>query len=349
MVPPDFGGTLKVLISSIHIFWAAGSCAPRPFIIKSKLMFKIGVDIGGQSAKCGIVDTEGQILSRVVIRTNDTEDPSVFIGALASALKRLVEETKSEGLIKGIGVGAPDANYISGCIENATNLTWGKGKVEFVSLLSESMGIPVYMTNDANAAAMGEMMYGAARGMKDFIMITLGTGVGSGIVTDGKLLLGHDGLAGELGLTVAVPGGRPSSCGNLGCLEAYTSASGVAQTAREWLSESDEPSLLRDKERISSLDVYEAALQGDGLAARVFDFTGEILGRSLANFAAFSSPEAIILFGGLAEAGDLIYRPVFKSMNENLPSIWKNRIKLLFSQLNQSDAAILGAAALVEN
>lgn len=309
-------------------------------------MYRIGIDIGGQSAKCGVVDSEGKILARKVIRTNLTEDPGIFVKELAKVLKELVSETQVS--IAGVGVGAPDANCYTGCIENAANLTWGKGKVEFVKMLSDEMeGIKVSISNDANAAAMGEMAFGAARGMKDFIMITLGTGLGSGIVSNGKLVCGHDGMAGELGYTIAVPGGRPSPCGLKGCLEEYASATGVARTAKEWLENSDEPSILRGLKDISSRDVFEAARRGDSIAKKVFDYTGEILGRSFGNFVAFSSPEAIILFGGLAESGDLIYKPAFQAMNDNLPDIWKNKVKLLFSGLNQSDAAILGAAALV--
>ena len=224
----------------------------------------------------------------------------------------------------------------------------GKGTVEFSKMLSERLeGMPVSLTNDANAAAVGEMTYGVARGMKNFIMITLGTGVGSGIVINGQVVYGFDGFAGELGHTNVVRyNGRACGCGKTGCLEAYCSAIGVARTAREWLESSQEPSLLRDVENISSKDVYDAAKQGDALALRVFQYTGHILGRAFADFVAFSAPEAIVLFGGLARAKEFLYQPTMEAMDENLLKIWKGKIKIVFSQLKESDAAILGASAL---
>lgn len=310
-------------------------------------MYSIGIDIGGQSAKCGIVDKEGGILASTVVKTNLHTDPLDFVNYLSVALKELVAKAGVEGSIEGIGVGAPDGNFYTGCIENAVNLTWGKGVVPFAKMLSEAMGgIYVGLTNDANAAAMGEMTYGAARGMKNFIMITLGTGVGSGIVIDGKVVYGHDGFAGELGHTCAIPGGRKCGCGLEGCLEAYTSATGVARTAREWLEKSDEPSLLRELSEITSKDVFEAAEKGDKIAREIFEYTGNILGKSLSNFIAFSAPEAIVLFGGLTRAGSYIFDPTLKAMNENVVWMWKNKVKLLISQLKESDAAILGASAL---
>ena len=208
-------------------------------------------------------------------------------------------------------------------------------------------GIPVSLTNDANAAAMGEMTYGAARGMKNFIMITLGTGVGSGIIINGEMVYGHDGFAGELGHTCAVRyNGRQCNCGKTGCLETYCSAVGVARTAREWLDMSDEPSSLRSLDRITSKDVYDAAKEGDKMALKIFDFTGTLLGRSFSDFIAFSAPEAIVLFGGLARAKDFLRGPIEKAMNDNVLPLWKNKVKLVFSQLKESDAAILGASAL---
>ncbi|MBP5740680.1 MAG: ROK family protein, partial [Bacteroidales bacterium] len=208
-------------------------------------------------------------------------------------------------------------------------------------------GIPVSLTNDANAAAMGEMTYGAARGMKNFIMITLGTGVGSGIVIDGKIVYGHDGFAGELGHTCAVRNnGRLCNCGKTGCLETYCSATGVARTAREWLDMTDEPSTLRSLDKVSSKDVYEAAKDGDKLALKIFEYTGNILGQKFADFIEFSAPEAIVLFGGLARAKDFLREPIERSMNANVLPLWRNKVKLVFSQLKESDAAILGASAL---
>ena len=257
-------------------------------------------------------------------------------------------EAKAEGRIRGIGVGAPNGNYYTGTIESAPNLKWGHNKVEFAKLLSEQMnGIPVSLTNDANAAAVGEMTYGAARGMKNFIMITLGTGVGSGIVIDGNVVYGHDGFAGELGHTCAVRhNGRACGCGKTGCLEAYCSATGVSRTAREWLEMTDEPSILRSLENISSKDVYEAAKEGDKLALKIFEYTGRILGEKFADFIEFSAPEAIVLFGGLARAKEFLTEPIQKSMDANVLPLWRGKVKLVYSQLKESDAAILGASAL---
>ena len=309
----------------------------------------IGIDVGGQTTKCGVVDARGTVLAQTVIRSDTYTTIEPYIAELAEALNRIITEANAEGLIRGIGVGAPNGNYYTGTIEYAPNLTWaGQKKIEFAKLLSEAMGgIPVKLTNDANAAAMGEMTYGAARGMKDFIMITLGTGVGSGIVIDGKVLYGHDGFAGELGhTTVMRHNGRLCGCGRTGCLEAYCSAIGIARTAREWLESSGQPTLLRDLENITSKDIYDAAKQGDNFALRLFDYTGTLLGRSFADFIAFSAPEAIVLFGGLARAKEFLYEPMLKAMNENVLKIWKGKVKIVFSQLKESDAAILGASAL---
>ena len=309
----------------------------------------IGIDIGGQTTKCGIVDARGSVLSQTVIRSDNHTEVAPFIAELAEALNRIIAEAKAEGQIRGIGVGAPNGNYYTGTIESAVNLVWGGTKIiPFAKLLSEQMnGIPVSLTNDANAAAMGEMTYGAARGMKNFIMITLGTGVGSGIVINGEVVYGHDGFAGELGHTCAVRhNGRQCNCGKTGCLEAYASAMGVARTAREWLEMSDEPSVLRSLDKISSKDVYEAAKEGDKLALKIFEFTGRILGEKFADFIEFSAPEAIVLFGGLARAKEFLFEPIQKAMDDNVLSLWKGKVKLVFSQLKESDAAILGASAL---
>ena len=309
----------------------------------------IGIDIGGQTTKCGIVDARGTVLSQTVIRSDNFTDVTPYIAELAEALNRIIAEAKAEGRIRGIGVGAPNGNYYTGTIENAVNLAWGGTKIiPFAKLLSEQMnGIPVSLTNDANAAAMGEMTYGAARGMKNFIMITLGTGVGSGIVINGEVVYGHDGFAGELGHTCAVRhNGRQCNCGKTGCLETYASAIGVARTAREWLEMSDEPSVLRSLDKITSKDVYEAAKEGDKLALKIFDFTGRILGEKFADFIEFSAPEAIVLFGGLARAKEFLAAPIQKAMDENVLSLWRGKVKLVFSQLKESDAAILGASAL---
>ena len=310
--------------------------------------YVVGIDVGGQTSKIGVVDARGTVLAQTVIRTDTYDTVEPYIAELAEAVKKVIAEAGAEGKIRGIGVGAPNGNYYTGTIEAAPNLSWGHNKVEFAKLLSEAMGgLPVALTNDANAAAVGEMTYGAARGMKNFIMITLGTGVGSGIVINGEVVYGHDGFAGELGHTTAVrANGRTCGCGRTGCLEAYASATGVARTAREWLELSDEPSLLRGLETIASKDVYEAAKEGDKLALKVFEYTGKILGRSLADFIAFSSPEAIVLFGGLARAKEFLTEPILESMNANVLSLWKNKVELVYSQLKESDAAILGASAL---
>ncbi len=311
--------------------------------------YVVGVDVGGQTTKIGVVDARGDVLSQTVIRSDTFgADADAYIAALAEAIKGVIKESGKEGEIRGIGVGAPNGNHYTGAIAYAPNLAWAaNGSVDFASKLTAQLGIPVSLTNDANAAAVGEMTYGAARGMKNFIMITLGTGVGSGIIVNGDLVYGHDGFAGELGHTNVVRhNGRVCGCGKQGCLEAYCSAIGVAKTARDWLEMSNEESLLRDVDNITSKDVYDAAKKGDALALRVFDYTGTLLGRSFADFVAFSAPEAIVLFGGLARSKEFLYEPMKKAMEDNLLQIWQGKVKILFSQLKESDAAILGASAL---
>ena len=309
--------------------------------------FVVGIDVGGQTSKIGVVDARGTVLAQTVIRTDTYSEVGPYIAELAEAVNKLIKDSGTEGKIRGVGVGAPNGNYYTGTIEAAPNLTWGRNKVEFAQLLTDALELPVVLTNDANAAAVGEMTYGAAKGMKNFIMITLGTGVGSGIVINGEVVYGHDGFAGELGHTCAVRNnGRTCGCGKTGCLETYASATGVARTAREWLELSDEPSVLRSLDKIASKDVYDAAKEGDKLALKIFNFTGEILGRSFADFIAFSSPEAIVLFGGLARAKEFLIAPMEEAMNANVLPLWRGKVKILFSQLKESDAAILGASAL---
>lgn len=312
--------------------------------------YVVGIDVGGQTSKIGVVDTRGDVLYQTVIRSDIYgDDAEAFLAALAKAVKDCIAASGKEGEIRGVGVGAPNGNYYTGEVAYAPNLAWASKKsVKFAKILSKNLdGIPVTLTNDANAAAMGEMTYGAARGMKNFIMITLGTGVGSGIVIDGNVVYGHDGFAGELGHTTVVRhNGRTCGCGRQGCLEAYCSAIGVARTAREWLEHSDEPSLLREVENITSKDVYEAAREGDKLALSVFEYTGTLLGRSFADFIAFSAPEAIVLFGGLARSKEFLYEPMLKAMNESVLKLWRDKVKIIFSSLKESDAAILGASAL---
>ena len=311
--------------------------------------YVLGIDIGGQTAKSGVVNARGEVLAQTILVSNNHQDARDFVEALAQTLRKLISDAGLNGQIRGIGVGAPNGNYYTGEIKDAPNLSWAHEKnIPFAKMLSEAMdGLPVALTNDANAAAVGEMTYGAAKGFKDFIMITLGTGVGSGIVIDGKVVYGHDGFAGELGHTCAVRGGRSCNCGKQGCLEAYCSAIGVARSAQEWLEQHpEEPTLLRLRENITSKDVYEAAKAGDKAAKEIFEFTGTLLGRSFADFVAFSAPEAIVLFGGLARAKEFLYEPIVNAMNENLLSLWRGKVKVLFSSLSESDAAVLGASAL---
>ena len=309
--------------------------------------YVIGVDLGGTNTVFGIVDARGNVVVNASIKTAAHNEIELYLEDLVVGLNMLIEQVGGKDKIRGIGVGAPNGNYFNGSIEFAPNLPW-KGKIPLAQMLQERIGIPVALTNDANAAAIGEMTYGAARGMKDFIVITLGTGVGSGIVVGGQLVYGHDGFAGELGHMIVRRNGRMCGCGRQGCLETYTSATGVARTAREYLSIRSDESLLRsvDVESITSKDVYDAAMQGDALALEIFEATGAILGESFADFVTFSSPEAIILFGGLTKSGDLLMNPIKHHMEKNLLPIYKGKTKLLFSQLKESDAAVLGASAL---
>ena len=296
----------------------------------------------------GIVDARGTIIASGSIKTNKFNEVEDYVNELHTELFRLLEQNNATDKIMGIGVGAPNGNYFNGTIEFAPNLPW-RGVIPLAQMLTDRFGIPVSLTNDANAAAIGEMTYGAARGLKDFIMITLGTGVGSGIVVNGQLVYGHDGFAGELGHVIVRPNnGRLCGCGRTGCLEAYTSATGVARTAREFLEVRNDPSSLRQIpiQDITSKDVYDAAITGDKLALEIFDYTGKILGEAFANFIAFSSPKAIILFGGLAKAGDLILKPIKEAMDRNTLNIYKGKVKIMFSELKESDAAVLGASAL---
>jgi glucokinase len=309
----------------------------------------IGIDIGGTNTKYGLVNHRGQIIQKGELKTDDYPTIESYIDALYTTLQPIIQSASKTKSIRGIGIGAPNGNFYKGTIEYAPNLHW-KGIIALTSLVTKKFGVPALLTNDANAAAVGEMMYGAARGMRDFIMITLGTGVGSGIVANGHLIYGHDGFAGELGHTTIRPGGRKHwGTDMFGSLEAYCSATGIAITAREMLEKTDESSLLRnyDPEEIDAKRVYDCAIQGDQLAVEVYRYTGEILGEALANFIMFSSPEAIVLFGGVIKAGDLIMGPTKIHMEKNLLPIFQNKVKLVFSELKEADAAILGASALV--
>ena len=312
--------------------------------------YVIGLDLGGTNSVFGIVDSRGEIKATTAIKTasNTVEE---YVDRAIEALNVIIEQVGGIETIKAMGIGAPNGNFYSGSIEFAPNLSWAHdGKVPLAKLFSERLNnIPVGLTNDANAAAIGEMAYGVARGMKNFIVITLGTGVGSGIVINGQVVYGCDGFAGELGhVPVRREDGRSCGCGRTGCLETYCSATGVARTAREFLQNSDEDSLLRElnPEDITSLDVSIAASKGDKLAKRVYDFTGEMLGEACADFAAFSSPEAFIFFGGLTKAGDLLMEPLKRSFDEHVLKIYKNKAKFLISGLEGSSAAVLGASAV---
>lgn len=318
--------------------------------MENPLEFAIGIDVGGTNTKFGIVNRRGEILSTGEIETKKYEDVHLFIDHLYEVLQPSIIKVGGMEHIKGIGIGAPNGNYYSGTIEYAPNLHW-KGIVPLAKMVTEKFNKPCNLTNDANAAAVGEMLYGAARGMRDFIMITLGTGVGSGIVANGQMIYGHDGFAGELGHTIIRPGGRLHwGTGAHGSLEAYASATGIAITAKEMVDEQvNVESLLRNinHDEITAKTVSDAAAKGDKIALEVYKYTGEILGEALANFVMFSSPEAIILFGGVIKAGKILLDPVKESMEKNLLPIFQNKVKLIFSELKESDAAILGASALV--
>jgi glucokinase len=314
--------------------------------------YVIGLDLGGTNSVFGIVDSRGDIKATTAIKTGGYNNAEDYVDACVTALQPIIEQVGGLETIKAMGIGAPNANYYTGTIEYAPNLPWAhNGVVPLAKMFSDRLGgIPVAMTNDANAAAIGEMVYGVARGMKNFIVITLGTGVGSGIVVNGQLLYGSDGFAGELGHVTMVRGekGRLCGCGRTGCLEAYCSATGVARTARELLATTDRPSLLRDlnPEEITSLDVSIAAGKGDELAKEIYEFTGKMLGEACADFAAFSSPEAFIFFGGMVKAGDLIMNPIREAYDAHVLKIFKGKAKFLISGLDGASAAVLGASAV---
>ena len=315
-----------------------------------KKEYVIGIDIGGTNTIFGIVDAFGNILSKDQIETakSEYENIDLYIEDIYRKLEKMTSSSGGFEKMEGIGIGAPNGNFYSGKIEFAANLPW-KREIELVKLIENKFGLRTILTNDANAAAIGEMIYGAAKGMSNFIEITLGTGVGSGIVIAGKVVYGHDGYAGELGhICIDRKDGRPCGCGRRGCLEAYTSAAGVVETACQLLEGTEKDSLLRRiKGRvITSKDVYEAAIEGDEIAKATFEYTGKILGEAFSDFTAFSTPEAFILFGGVSKAGDLILKPLIENMEANLLKIWKGKVKVLLSELPEADAAILGAAAL---
>ena len=304
--------------------------------------------MGGTNTAFGIVDARGTVIASSSIKTGKHSKIEDYINELYTEISRIIAANDAEGKINGIGIGAPNANYFTGVIEDGVNLPWPT-PIPLADLISKKFGIPCLITNDANAAAIGEMTYGAARGLKDFIMITLGTGVGSGIVVNGQMVYGHDGFAGELGHVIMKRNnGRMCGCGRTGCLEAYCSATGVARTAREFLEIRDDKSLLReyDIDNITSKDVYDCAVKGDKLALDIFNYTGTILGEALADFVTFSSPEAFVIFGGLTKSGDYIMNPIREAFDKNIMKVFKGKVKILISELKESDAAVLGASAL---
>lgn len=308
----------------------------------------LGIDVGGTNTKFGLVTPTGEILVKGWMRTDQYPVVEDFVDALHAKIQPVISPFLNGRTLRGIGVGAPNANYYKGTIEDAANLAW-RGTIPFAEMITEKFGVPAKITNDANAAALGEMMYGAARGMKDFIMITLGTGVGGGIVSGGNLIYGHDGFAGELGHTIVKPAGRKHwNTGSEGSLEAYASATGIAITAKKMRAEFPE-SVLNEypEEEINAKTVHECALRGDATAIEVFRYTGQRLGEALANFVMFSSPEAILLFGGVIQAGDFLLKPTRLHMERNLFPHFRGKVKLIFSELSEADAAILGASALV--
>ncbi len=308
----------------------------------------VGIDIGGTNVCYGFVTAEGKLLEQGNFSIREYDDPKLFSQSLAERLKEAFESFSDEFHLKGVGIGAPNGNFHHGTIEFAPNLKW-KGIVRLADMFREEMQVPVLLTNDANAAAIGEMMYGAAKGMRDFLMVTLGTGLGSGFVANGELILGHDGFAGELGHTIVYPDGRECGCGRKGCLETYTSATGVVRTALKLMANSRIESPLRaiSPNQLTARIIAEQAKKGDPLAVEVFDYTSEVLGMKLADAVAITSPEAIFLFGGLTQAGDLIFKATEKYMEEYLLPIYKNKVKILPSALSENQVAILGAAALI--
>ena len=312
--------------------------------------YAIGLDLGGTNSVFGIVDNEGNIIETASMKTGGYTEAKDYFNAAFDTLTPIIEKVGGLDKIERMGIGAPNGNYLNGCIEMAPNLPWAhETSVPLAKMFSERLGgMPVHITNDANAAALGEMTYGVAREMKNFIVLTLGTGVGSGIVINGQMVYGCDGMAGELGHVIMRRDGRQCGCGRRGCLEAYCSATGVARTAREWLTATDRPSLLREipMDKITSLDVCIAAGKGDAMANEIFQFTGEMLGEACANFATFSSPEAFIFFGGMTKAGDLIMKPIEETYRAKVMPVFRDKPQFLVSSLDGAGAAVLGAAAI---
>lgn len=308
----------------------------------------IGLDLGGTNSVFGVVDSKGEIIATTSIKTQAYPSVDQYIMESVKAIKQIAEQVGGMEKIRAMGIGAPCGNYYKGTIEHAANLVWAKGVVPLANMFVDELGIPVVVTNDAKAAAMGEMKYGVAVGMNNFVELTLGTGVGSGIVANGQLIYGFDGFAGELGHMIVEPDGRPCGCGRKGCLETYCSATGVVRTAIAMLEESSETTSLRDiaTDKLTSYEVYKAAMAGDTMAQEVFKQTGRRIGIACANIATFLSPEAFIFFGGLAQAGELLLRPIEEAYNENVLSLYKGKARFLMSGLDGAKAAILGASAI---
>ena len=308
----------------------------------------IGLDLGGTNSVFGVVDSKGEIIATTSIKTQAYPSVDQYIMESVKAIKQIAEQVGGMEKIRAMGIGAPCGNYYKGTIEHAANLVWAKGIVPLANMFVNELGIPVVVTNDAKAAAMGEMKYGVAVGMNNFLELTLGTGVGSGIVANGQLIYGFDGFAGELGHMIVEPDGRPCGCGRKGCLETYCSATGVVRTAIAMLEESSEATSVRDiaTDKLTSYEVYKAAMAGDAMAQEVFKQTGRRIGIACANIATFLSPEAFIFFGGLAQAGELLLRPIEEAYNENVLSLYKGKARFLMSGLDGAKAAILGASAI---
>lgn len=309
----------------------------------------VGIDIGGTNTLFGCVDKKGETLLSGSIPTQVEDKFENYLNTLVKSINNLISASELDLKIIGVGIGAPNANFRSGCIEFAANLRW-KGKLQLAKIMNELMSVPVKITNDANAAALGERMFGAARGLDDFLVITLGTGLGSGIVVNGDLVYGHDGMAGELGHVIVRKNGRECGCGRKGCLETYVSATGVKRTVYKLLARHIGDSELRDVafNKMEAKTVAEAAGRGDSVAIETFNYTGKVLGESLADICTVTSPEAIILFGGLTKAGDILVEPIKKALNDNILSVYKGKVRVLLSELGD-DAALLGAAALIWN
>ncbi|MCE1164358.1 MAG: ROK family protein [Bacteroidetes bacterium] len=308
-----------------------------------------GIDLGGTNSPFGFVEKDGSIAAGSAVKTTDFGTFSDYVNALLDEIGKTQSKLKDTKIV-GFGIGAPNGNYYTGSVQDAPNLRW-KGKLEFAKMLTDKTGLPAYLTNDANAAAIGEKLFGNAKEMDDFIIITLGTGLGSGIYCGGRLLYGSTGFAGEVGHIVVDFNGRQCGCGRKGCLEQYASATGIKKTVIEMLAGKETESVLRNysAEEIDGKTIHDAAKQGDKLALDAFEYTGEVLGKALANAVAYSSPEAIFLFGGLANAGEYILEPTKRHMENNMLNNFRDTVKLLPSGLKENTAAIIGAAALCWN